>query len=82
MLITYVDKNGKQAAFNSDLFVLAESQDDGTTILTLMCHLPERCECGRILPAKFQKDGTYQVVAATPFIAITTQMEQATGVFA
>jgi hypothetical protein len=79
MLITYVDKNGKQAAFNSDLFAMAEWQDDGTTLLTLLRHLPEKCECGRILPAKFQKGGTYNIVASTPFATLMDQMDQAQG---
>ena len=82
MMILYVDKNGKQAAFNSDLFAMAEWQEDGTTLLTLLRNLPEKCECGRILPAKFQKNVTHKVVASTPFAAIMSQMDQAAGLSA
>lgn len=83
MLITYVDQNGEQAAFNSDLFVMAEWQEDGTTLLTLLRHLPEKCECGRLIPSELQPDSaTHQVVTSTSFAEIMNQMDQATGMFA
>jgi hypothetical protein len=83
MLIMYVYENGKQAAFNSDLFVMAEWQDDGTTLLTLLRHLPAKCECGRLIPSELQPHNTtHQVVTSTSFAEIMNQMDQATGVFA